>query len=101
MGGPGHQPEPGNPIDLVRGEIAILKKLAHPNIVRLYEVLDDPRQDGLFMVFELCEKGTVMEVDSRRATVPLAPQVARNYFRQLVLGIEYCKYTAPSLYKIC
>jgi serine/threonine protein kinase len=34
----------GNPIDLVRGEIAILKKLKHKNIVQLYEVLDDPTQ---------------------------------------------------------
>ncbi|KAH6578779.1 hypothetical protein BASA61_000008 [Batrachochytrium salamandrivorans] len=45
-----------NPIDLVRGEIAILKKLCHRNIVKLFEVLDDPNQDSLFMVFELCEK---------------------------------------------
>jgi hypothetical protein len=31
-----------NPIELVRGEIAILKKLQHQNVVKLYEVLDDP-----------------------------------------------------------
>lgn len=40
---------PSNPLDLVRGEMAVLKKLNHPNIVRLYEVLDDPSGDSLYM----------------------------------------------------
>ncbi|KAJ3255396.1 hypothetical protein HK103_006315 [Boothiomyces macroporosus] len=80
---------PQNPIDLVRGEIAILKKLNHPNIVKLYEVLDDPKQDSLFMVFELCEKGAVMDVSMDKSVKPLDIKVARNYFQQLILGIEY------------
>ncbi|KAJ3314871.1 hypothetical protein HDV04_005292 [Boothiomyces sp. JEL0838] len=80
---------PQNPIDLVRGEIAILKKLNHPNIVKLYEVLDDPKQDSLFMVFELCEKGAVMDVSMDKSVKPLDIKVARKYFQQLILGIEY------------
>lgn len=38
-----------NPLDLVRGELAILKKLNHPHVVKLYEVLDDPNDDSLYM----------------------------------------------------
>ena len=38
-----------NPMDKVHREIAILKKLSHPNIVKLVEVLDDPEQDNLYM----------------------------------------------------
>lgn len=34
---------------LVRGEIAIMKKLNHENVVKLVEVLDDPKGDGLYM----------------------------------------------------
>jgi serine/threonine protein kinase len=41
--------EPKNPLDLVRGEMAILKKLNHENVVKLYEVLDDPNDDSLYM----------------------------------------------------
>lgn len=38
-----------NPLELVRGEMAVLKKLNHPHIVRLFEVLDDPSGDSLYM----------------------------------------------------
>jgi hypothetical protein len=41
--------ESSNPLDLVRGELAVLKKLNHPHVVRLFEVLDDPSGDSLFM----------------------------------------------------
>ena len=39
-------------------EIAILKKLIHPNIVRLIEVMNDPKHDIVYMVFELLEHGS-------------------------------------------
>ena len=38
-----------SPLDLIRGEIAILKKLNHVNIVKLYEVLDVATEDSMFM----------------------------------------------------
>ena len=38
-----------NPLDHVYQEIAILKKLNHPNVVKLVEVLDDPGEDNLYM----------------------------------------------------
>lgn len=42
-------------IDNVYKEIAILKKLDHPNVVKLIEVLDDPHEDylclGEFLMF--------------------------------------------------
>jgi [calcium/calmodulin-dependent protein kinase] kinase len=38
-----------SPLDNIHREIAILKKLDHPNVVKLIEVLDDPREDELIM----------------------------------------------------
>uniref|UniRef100_A0A7M4FZ03 Calcium/calmodulin dependent protein kinase kinase 2 n=1 Tax=Crocodylus porosus TaxID=8502 RepID=A0A7M4FZ03_CROPO len=42
--------QPKGPIEQVYQEIAILKKLDHPNVVKLVEVLDDPSEDHLYMV---------------------------------------------------
>ena len=38
-----------NPLTRVYREIAILKKLDHPNVVKLVEVLDDPTEDNLYL----------------------------------------------------
>lgn len=76
----------GNPLDQVYHEIAVLKKLNHPNIVKLVEVLDDPDSDNLYMVFEFLEKGPVIEIPT---STPLSETQAWTYFRDVVLGIEY------------
>ena len=36
-----------------------MKKLDHPNVVKLVEVLDDPEDDNLYMAFEYLEGGEV------------------------------------------
>lgn len=38
-----------HPLDRIYREINVLKKLSHPNIVKLVEVLDDPVQDNLYL----------------------------------------------------
>ncbi|CAN7937678.1 unnamed protein product, partial [Ixodes hexagonus] len=75
-----------NPLDQVYHEIAVLKKLNHPNIVKLVEVLDDPDSDNLYMVFEFLEKGPVIEIPTKS---PLTEAQAWTFFRDVVLGIEY------------
>ena len=54
---------PSSPLDKIYREIALLKKLDHPNIVKLIEVLDEPNEDILYMVFELMPKGWVISDD--------------------------------------
>ncbi|KAE8267848.1 hypothetical protein A4X09_0g4495 [Tilletia walkeri] len=78
-----------DPLFLIRHEIAILKKLNHPNVVKLYEVLDDPSQDSLYMVFESCQDGPIIEVHIHEQAEPLDEDAAREYFAQILLGIEY------------
>ncbi|KAI0014203.1 Pkinase-domain-containing protein [Xylariaceae sp. FL0662B] len=74
---------------LIREEIAIMKKLNHPNLVALIEVLDDPEQDSLYMVLEVCKKGVVMRVSLDEQADPYDDERCRHWFRDLILGIEY------------
>ncbi|CAM0142812.1 hypothetical protein VKS41_002624 [Umbelopsis sp. WA50703] len=81
--------EPKNPLDFIRGELAILKKLHHRNVVKLYEVLDDPSDDSMYMVFEMADKGVLMDIDLDKAATPYSEEVCRDYFIQMLLGIEF------------
>ncbi|GLH00284.1 Ovarian-specific serine/threonine-protein kinase Lok, partial [Gryllus bimaculatus] len=78
-----------SPLERVYREIALLKKLRHPNIVRLVEVLDDPSEDHLYLVFELLERGEVMRVPTDS---PLPERRAWSYFRDALLGVEYLHF---------
>lgn len=71
----------------VRREIAIMKNLDHPNVVRLYEVIDDPTNDKLYLVIEYVPGGALMG-DVIRCN-PMSEARARRYFRDVVAGLEY------------
>lgn len=77
------------PLAQIYTEIAILKKLNHPNVVKLFEVLDDPDEDNLYMVFELVQRGPVINVPTKD---PLPELKAWQYFRDIIMGIEYLHY---------
>lgn len=79
----------GNSFDLIKEEIAVMKKLNHTNLVSLIEVLDDPEDDSLFMVLEMCKKGVIMKIDIEDDVDPYDEESCRTWFRDLVLGIEY------------
>ena len=66
-----------------------MKKLNHHNLVSLLEVLDDPAEDSLYMVLEMCKKGVVMKVGMHEAAEPYDTERCRTWFRDLILGIEY------------
>ena len=80
-----------NALDLIKEEIAIMKKLNHNNVVSLIEVLDDPAEDSLYMVLEMCKKGVVMKVGLDETADPYDEETCRCWFRDMILGIEYCK----------
>nr|XP_019050083.1 CAMKK/CAMKK-META protein kinase [Kwoniella bestiolae CBS 10118]OCF29013.1 CAMKK/CAMKK-META protein kinase [Kwoniella bestiolae CBS 10118] len=85
--------EQQDPLGLIRREIAVMKKLDHPNIIHLYEAISVPTADALFLVLEYLPGGTLMEVqvggDDSSAKSPFDLPQSREYFRQLCLGLEY------------
>ena len=90
-------------LDGVRREIAIMKRLDHPNIVRLIEVIFDEseEEDNVYLVMEYAENGPIMHVDLDDGEVefedgsvnivsePLPVETARRYFRDMLVGLEY------------
>ena len=71
-----------------------MKKLNHPNLVQLIEVLDDPDEDSLYMVLEMCKKGVIMKVGLEENADPYDEESCRHWFRDLILAIEYCELLA-------
>jgi [calcium/calmodulin-dependent protein kinase] kinase len=66
-----------------------MKKLNHPNLVSLIEVLDDPEEDSLYMVMEMCKKGVVMQVSLEERADPYSEEQCRCWLRDMILGLEY------------
>lgn len=46
--------------DNVEREVALMKKLAHPNLVEFYEVIDSPESDMLYIVMEYMPLGEIL-----------------------------------------
>lgn len=96
-GGSARAGEKDDALYLIREEVAIMKKLNHPNLVQLIEVLNDPEEDSLYMVMEMCKKGVVMKVGLDDDATPYSEEKCRYWFRDLILGIEYCEsISSPS-----
>ena len=84
--------------DMVAEEIAIMKKLNHPNVVKLYEVLETPTTVYLFI--EFYPQGPVIDLENEMQAqenvtgeVPtytkLATQTVRRYVRDIIKGLSY------------
>ena len=77
----------GSAFDGVMGEIAVMKSLDHPNIVRLIEVIDDPDEDALFLVMEHVGGGDLSVPITQKRRVPESE--LRVWLRGLFLGLEH------------
>lgn len=53
---------PTNMLENIFREIAIMKKLNHPNVLQIHEVIDDPDNDKLFMVIDYMDNGSVLGI---------------------------------------
>ncbi|KAL4130208.1 hypothetical protein PRIC2_006214 [Phytophthora ramorum] len=86
-----------NAFQKVQKEVAIMKKLAHSNLVRLYEVIDSPADDKLFLVLELIRGGQIMYWDDKKfryfarntPTGILAKDAVRECLRNVVAALDF------------
>jgi len=54
-------------LDLGR-EIGIMKMFSHPHIVRLHEVIDDPKDEKLHLIMDYCPNGQIMTFNEENFT---------------------------------
>lgn len=77
----------------IRREIAILKKCAHPHVVRLREVIDDPASRKIYLALEYMENGELIWRESEDSNTPvLTMEESRSIFRDVVSGLDYRKF---------
>lgn len=69
-----------------KSEVEIMKKLDHPNILRIYESYED--ETNIYLVLEQCEGGELF--DRIIAKNYYDEKGARRIFRQIVKSILYC-----------
>ncbi|KAL4446413.1 hypothetical protein ABPG74_001154 [Tetrahymena malaccensis] len=58
-----------NAFTLLEQEIAIMKKVDHPNIVKLHEVIDDSENNKLYLVMEYMKRGAILSSGYFKATI--------------------------------
>uniref|UniRef100_A0A7S1I985 Protein kinase domain-containing protein n=1 Tax=Eutreptiella gymnastica TaxID=73025 RepID=A0A7S1I985_9EUGL len=76
---------------VVRREVDIMLKLKHPNIVRLFEVVQS--SNNIYMIMELVIGGDLFELvnTARKTTNTGIPEdKSRNLFQQLICGLHVC-----------
>ncbi|MEW5301799.1 MAG: hypothetical protein WDW36_004637 [Sanguina aurantia] len=78
-----------NPMDDLKREIMIMKKMAHENVVSLHEVIDDPQGSKLLLVMEFMEGGPVLTREALETQEKLPETMAVQYFRDMVKALDY------------
>mmetsp|Transcript_6475 Transcript_6475/g.16114 ORF Transcript_6475/g.16114 Transcript_6475/m.16114 type:complete len:820 (-) Transcript_6475:357-2816(-) len=70
----------------VRKEIAVLKKLNHDNVLKLFEVIDDHTTNELFLVLEYARAGPIF---TRYNRLPIKEGVLHSYMVDIIQGLDY------------
>lgn len=99
--------------DALRSEIAIMKSLDHPNIIKLSEALEDETTQKIYLAMDYCSKGAVLSPEFWKAYSKSINNVleedflgsdqssnkpkglnlkqAKKYFVGIVQALDYCR----------
>ena len=80
-------------LSLVYSEIQIMESANHENLIKLIEVIDKPEYHKIFLVLEYAAGNSLID------RVPVSEEVARNYFCQLIVGLEYLHDTLKVVHR--
>ena len=111
------QDEKGNivmtsPLEGILKEISILKKVNHPNLIKLYEIMNNQDKSKLYLILEYCEHSDLMSYDEKKNQFTVnkyifekqlkknnceleidkayyTENLIRSFIRQTILGLNY------------
>ncbi len=75
--------------NLVEREIAVMKRLNHPNVVKLHAVIEDPEEGETHLVMQYVDNGPIGKVAPDNSCRPLPFTLALKYMAQVARGLEY------------
>ena len=70
----------------VKREFLVLKKLNHPNVVKLYDLIVDTNYNNIYFVFDYYSKGDFAKFLDNK---PLKEKYCKKYSKQLADGLQY------------
>ncbi|CCW60445.1 unnamed protein product [Phytomonas sp. EM1] len=74
-------------------EVSVMKRLRHRNIVHLYEVIDDPNAEELYLVMQYVDRGVIADIklsdNTDKVCEPIPPSQLVQVVRQALAGLEY------------
>ncbi|KAJ6408808.1 hypothetical protein OIU84_008496 [Salix udensis] len=70
----------------IKREVATMKRIKHPNVVRLYEVMGSKTK--IFIVLEFVTGGELFDKIVNHGR--MREDEARGYFHQLINAVDYC-----------
>ncbi|KAH6646969.1 hypothetical protein BKA67DRAFT_684429 [Truncatella angustata] len=73
------------PLSIER-EVAILKLIDHPNIMKLYDIWEN--RSEIYLVLEYVERGDLFDYINCNGTIPEPETI--YYFRQILSALDYC-----------
>jgi len=87
--------------DLVETEIELLRRLNHPNIMRLFESYREGHNLGgnVYLIVELCEGGDLFSRILHHYTTirtPMTEAQVSYYMQQILSAMQYCHTRRPS-----
>ena len=72
-------------VERVSREIAILKKVNHDQVIRLFEVIDTPQ--AIYLIMEFCEGGELFDYIVKHTRIK--EPIAVRFFHQIIDGLDY------------
>jgi serine/threonine protein kinase len=76
-------------VDGLPREVAIMKKLRHPHIVALYECIDDPVAEVVYLVMQYVPDGPIRHLSDDGTCAPLPVSSVSLYAKQLASALHF------------